>query len=87
MRRYRSTDAHVRAMPKLLHWCDEASTVHWTQDGPELPDAATALGRMVAEGHLSKVRHPSPEHAAQQIAPARRMPQPNVRLRPANSIL
>ena len=78
MRQYRGTDAHLRAMPKLLHWCDEASVVHWTQDSPELPDGATALNRMIADGRLSKVRHPSPEHVAKTIAAQE--PRPGLRL-------
>ena len=82
MRAYRNTDAHRRAMPKLLHWCDEASVVHWQQDGPGLPDMPEALRRMVVEGRLSKVNHPSPAHAAKQIA-ARQPPRPGTRLRPA----
>ncbi|MDP8923807.1 MAG: antibiotic biosynthesis monooxygenase [Chloroflexota bacterium] len=82
MRAYRNTDSHLKAMPKLLNWCDEASVVHWQQDGPELPDMNEALRRMVAEGRVSKVNHPSPAHAAKQI-PARQAPRPGFRLRPA----
>ncbi len=83
MRAYRNADAHRRAMAKLLGWCDEASVVHWQQDGRELPDMPEALRRMVAEGRLSKVKHPSPEHAAKQLAPARTAPRPGLRLRPS----
>jgi hypothetical protein len=82
MRRYRNTDAHQRAMPKLLRWCDEASVAHWKQDDPALPGPAEALDRMVREGRLSKLRHPSLAHAAGQIAPARRVPQAGLPLRP-----
>ena len=81
MRAYRNTGAHRRAMPKLLHWCDEASIVHWQQDGPGLPEPGEALRRMVAEGRLSKVNRPSPAHAARRIAA--RLPRPGTRLRPA----
>lgn len=83
MRAYRNADAHRRAMAKLLGWCDEASVVHWRQEGPVLPDMPEALRRMVAEGRLSKVARPSPEHAAKQLAPARTVPRPGLRLRPA----
>lgn len=83
MRAYRNTDAHMRAMPKLLGWCDEASVAHWQQAAPGLPEPAVALERMRAEGRLSKVRHPSPAHAARQIAPSPRVPRPGPRVRPA----
>lgn len=85
MREYRNTDAHMRAMPKLLGWCDEASVAHWEQNALELPGMSEALGRMVEEGRLSKVRHPSPAHAAKQIAAARRVPRPGPRLRPVRA--
>ena len=81
MRAYRNTDAHRRAMPKLLHWCDEAAVLHWQQDGPALPALDEAGRRMVAEGRISKVNHPSPTHAARQI-PAQ-IPRPGKRLHPA----
>ena len=84
MRHYQGTGAHLGVMPRLLDWCDEASVVHWEQAGPDLPDGATALRRMVDEGRLSKVRYPSPGHASRQIAPAGKVPRPGPRLRPAD---
>ena len=80
MRAYRNTAAHFRAMPKLLNWCDEASVVHWQQDGPTLPDMTEASRRMVAEGRVSKVNHPSPAHAAKRIGV--QIPRPALRLKP-----
>lgn len=62
MRRYMTSGAHVQAMPKLLAWCDEASIVHWLQDGAEAPDWLEADRRMRTEGRPSKVRHPSSGH-------------------------
>ena len=59
---------HRRAMPKLLDWCNEAATAHWTQESPELPDWLEAHRRIVSEGRRSKVRHPSPAHLAFEIA-------------------
>ena len=81
MRAYRNTVAHFRAMPKLLDWCDEASVVHWQQGAPTLPDMAEASRRMVAEGRVSKVNHPSPAHAAKRIAA--QAPRVAFRLAPA----
>jgi quinol monooxygenase YgiN len=68
MRAYRGSGAHMKAMPKLLDWCDEASLAHWEQESEELPDWADAHRRMVAEGRMSKVKHPSAAQLAKKIA-------------------
>jgi hypothetical protein len=68
MRAYRNSGAHFTAMRKLLDWCDEASYTHWVQDSAELPDIKEAHRRVRDEGRLSKVRNPSPAHAAGQTA-------------------
>ena len=69
MRSFMLGGMHRRAMPKLLDWCDEAVTVHWTQETPQLPDWQEAHRRIVSEGRRSKVRHPSPSHLAFTIPP------------------
>lgn len=63
MRRYMTSGAHKKAMPKLMDWCDEASVVHWEQTETGLPSWAEADRRMRANGRASKVRNPSPQHA------------------------
>jgi heme-degrading monooxygenase HmoA len=63
MRRYMTSCSHKRAMPHLLHWCDEASVASWMQDEPTLPDWNEADRRMRTQGRHSKVYHPSPHHA------------------------
>ncbi len=63
MRRYMTSGAHMQAMPKLLHWCDEASVAHWEQQDPALPSWTDADRRMRETGRPSKVRNPSPHHA------------------------
>ncbi len=63
MRRYMSTGAHKGAMPHLMHWCDEASVAHWEQEESILPSWEEADRRMRESGRVSKVNHPSPEHA------------------------
>lgn len=57
----------MKAMPKLLEWCDEASVGHWAQASAELPGWAEAHQKMAAEGRVSKVSHPSAVQAAKQI--------------------
>lgn len=82
MRRYRDSDWHKRAMPKLLDWCDEASVARWTQNTPDLPTAASMLERMQAGGRTSKVRHPSAGHAAGQTVPDGLAPRPGLPIKP-----
>jgi heme-degrading monooxygenase HmoA len=63
MRQFMTTAAHKEAMPKLLHWCDEASVAHWTQPEAGLPAWTEADRQMRAIGRASKVLHPSAQHA------------------------
>jgi hypothetical protein len=64
MRRYMMTGAHKSAMPRLMHWCDEASVAHWEQRESTLPSWEEADRRMRESGRVSKVNHPSPAHAS-----------------------
>lgn len=69
MRANMAGGAHRRAMPRLFGWCDEASVVHWQTDTP--PDWPEADRRMRSEGRPSRVRHPTPDHAARTYAAPR----------------
>jgi hypothetical protein len=64
MRQYMTTGSHKRAMPHLLHWCDEASVAHWNQTETTLLSWTEADKRMREGGRASKVQNPSPQHAA-----------------------
>src|SRR4051812_9245401 len=64
MRSYMTSGAHRAAMPKLMHWCDEASIAHWDQSDVALPSWTNAERRMRGEGRPSKVLHPSVDHLA-----------------------
>lgn len=68
MRNFMRAKPHGPAMRKLLHWCDEAAVVHWTQPEAGLPSWPDAHRRMQLEGRTSKVNHPSPAHTASAIA-------------------
>jgi hypothetical protein len=67
MNAYRTGGAHRQAMPKLLHWCNEAAYVHWTQESSEIPAWPEAQQHMAEEGKLSKVNHPSPVQVSHHI--------------------
>jgi hypothetical protein len=71
MRRFRNSGAHLEVMPKLANWCDEATYVHWTQEGHKPPTLAQAHARLVAEGTISKVFHPSAAHNTRTFPPPR----------------
>ena len=71
MRAYMTSGRHREAMPHLLDWCDEASVVHWDQVDDALPSWPEADRRLREAGRASKVRHPSPDHAALSHRPPR----------------
>lgn len=64
MRAFRNSGAHMRAMPRLLNLCDEASFAHWQVEGDTLPTMEEAHERVRTAGRLSKVRRPSAAQAA-----------------------
>jgi heme-degrading monooxygenase HmoA len=67
MEAFRIAGAHARIMHKLMEWCDEASVVHWEQEGAAVPSWEEAHRRMVKQGRASKVIHPSAGHMAHRI--------------------
>jgi hypothetical protein len=78
MKAFRGSSAHGRAMPKLIHWCDEASYAHWICEDEKVPQWVEAYEHLLKEGRLSRVEHPSADHEA------RRFPKP--RLQPAVAV-
>lgn len=70
MRAYMKSGPHGVAMPKLQHWCDEASATHWQQESGVAPGWETVERRMREQGRTSRVRHPSPAHARGETVPA-----------------
>ena len=64
MRAFRNSGVHLKAMPKLLRWCDEASFAHWEQEAGTPPEPDVAYDRLAREGKLSKVSAPSRRHQA-----------------------
>ena len=69
MRAYMTSGVHRTAMPKLQHWCDEASVAHWNDTAGQLPDWKLVHEKMRHEGRLSRVRHPSQAQTQGVTAP------------------
>jgi hypothetical protein len=70
MRAFRDTDAHRRAMPKLMRWCDEAAVARMADAGvlPTWPEAHFLLR---TQGRATRVQHPSIWQAALDYPPPR----------------
>lgn len=85
MKHFRDASWHKKAMRRLLDYCDEASLARWTQDSADLPSAAAMLERLRTTGRVSKVRHPTPGHAAGQTVPDGHAPRPGLPFRPRNA--
>jgi hypothetical protein len=85
MKAFRGTAPHAKVMPRLVEWCDEASYAHWTPAGDSVPSWPEAYERLVAEGRLSRVAHPSPAHDGRQFAKPRLRPLIGFDLKPRNS--
>ena len=69
MKKYRGSGAHQIAMRMLSEMCSEASVARWQQESTDLPTWEEAHSRMLSEGKLSKVKHPSPLQVAGKTAP------------------
>jgi Domain of unknown function (DUF3291) len=74
MRKFRGAGAHARVMSRLPEWCNEAAYAHWIQPGDSIPTWQDAYERLVAEGRLSRVLHPSKAHSDRQFARPRLKP-------------
>jgi len=82
MRAFRRAGAHLKAMPKLLEWCDEAS-VATLEDAGDVPvEPAEAARRLHLNGRISKVTHPSPAQARGELWPDGILPRRGSPIRP-----
>jgi heme-degrading monooxygenase HmoA len=64
MRAFRNSGAHLKAMPKLLHMCNQAAYTHFEQMGTDVPTTDAAYDRLSRGGNMSKVNAPSARHLA-----------------------
>jgi hypothetical protein len=70
MKAFRDSGVHRETMPKLLDWCDEASVAQWP--GEAETDWDAIYTRMAEEGRSSRLRNPTPAHAAKRFSRMRR---------------
>jgi len=82
MKKFRGAGVHAKAMRKLPLWCDEASYAHWNSEGETVATWPEAYARLVAEGKLSAVMHPSPNHEARRFREPRLEPTIGQDLKP-----
>ena len=81
MHAFRNSGVHMKVMPKLLDWCDEASYAHWEQADAVPPTPEVAYTRLAREGQASKVHAPSvSQQAGERVG--RGWPRPGQALRP-----
>jgi hypothetical protein len=85
MRNFRGVGAHSKVMPRLAHWCDEASYTHWTPSEDSVPEWNDAYAQLLASPRLSRVSHPSQDHSAQNFAKPRLNPMIGQTLKPVTS--
>ena len=67
MRAFRNAGAHRKAMQRLAFWCDEATYLNWIQPAKEPPTWDEVYDRLIADGAVSPVRFPSPNHASRNF--------------------
>jgi hypothetical protein len=63
-RGFMTSGAHLQAMPRLLHWCNEGSVAHWAAPSADVPSWEFAHHQMRTIGRVSKVRFPSANHVS-----------------------
>jgi Antibiotic biosynthesis monooxygenase len=80
MKRFRSSGAHRKAMPRLVGWCDEAAVTRWDGDPGTMGDWTAAHAHLVETGESSAIRHPSVHHLARFYPPPRLTPPIELRL-------
>jgi hypothetical protein len=69
MQAFVDSEPHQSTIARLDRWCDEATFVDWEQPGPELPDWQTSYRRLIAEGQIAPLTHPSDAHQTRAFPP------------------
>jgi hypothetical protein len=85
LKAFRGAGPHSQVMPRLVKWRDEASYAHWMPVDDSVPTWPEAYEHLITEGHLSRVAHKSPDHAARRFGKPRLSPLTGQDLKPARS--
>lgn len=64
MQSFFGSGAHLRAMPKLRGWCEEACVTHLAWQTSELPTPSEALELLRKQGKFTTLKNPSPLQVA-----------------------
>lgn len=64
---FRNSGAHLKAMPKLFHWCGEAAYAHWEEEKLNVLNWLEAHQQLNKIGKLSKVKYPSEAHQRREF--------------------
>jgi heme-degrading monooxygenase HmoA len=62
MNTFVGSEPHLSIMGRLEEWCDEATFVDWEQASADLPDWQASYRRLVADGQVARLTHPSAAH-------------------------
>jgi hypothetical protein len=68
MNTFRTTGVHLKVMPKLSKWCNEACVTHRDQTEEDIPTWEEAYEILNAEGHFTSLKCPSDLHCQKIIA-------------------
>jgi heme-degrading monooxygenase HmoA len=69
MSHFMTSEPHLSTMSRISEWCDEATFVDWDQSEPHLPDWQSAFGRLVSDGQIAPLDHPSECHETRAFPP------------------
>jgi hypothetical protein len=69
MQAFVGTEPHRSTMARLDDWCDEATFVDWHQASADLPDWQASYRRLVADGQVASLTHPSDAHQTRAFPP------------------
>ena len=66
---FMTTEPDRRAMGHISEWCNEATYVEWTQENSMFPEWRLAYDRLVEEGRVTPLPHPSDSHETRSFPP------------------